>query len=312
MILPALAAVEQHLFALPVLEAFIARRERGDERAAYDATAAAVAAELFDHQSADGSWGGNLALTAETLLLLADLRVREPFLPAIEQAVSWLREQRRVAGRFTDGCSNVRHELGLCEHFSGGFFSPGSAAYDLSGWRLSTGLALDSDGDARLGLSALALRAVRRWSESSTDDELHVESLIRIAQQAFRTGMLQIRLPALSLVLAALAEAPRTPQTMTALHGALTRLAGMQRADGSWPGAEPFHVADVYLLAVTHGYGSPLFDGALTRTAQTLALTQQADGGWGQGGGPYRLLSGWRTLRHAAALAELSARRSAT
>ena len=304
-----MAAAEQRLLSLPVLEAFIARRECGDDLAADGIMIEAVAAELFEHQSADGSWGGNIAITAETLLLLAELQVEALWQLPIERATQWLRGQRGVHGRFTDDCSIQRHELGLCGHFSGGFFSPGAAEYDLGGWRLSTGLALTTDAEVRLGLSALALRAVRRWSASTTDDQLHIEALIRIAQQAFRPAALALGLPSLTLVLAALAEAPRTPQAMAATHGALTRLAGMQRADGSWPGAEPFHVADVYLLALRNGYGSPLFDAAVVRTAQTLALTQQADGSWGQDGGPYRLLSGWRALRHAAALEGLSAGR---
>jgi hypothetical protein len=109
-------------------------------------------------------------------------------------------------------------------------------------------------------------------------------------------------MPTLIMVLAALTSAPRRPEFIMVLHGALTRLAGTQRADGSWPDADPFLIADVFLLAVHRGYGSPIFDAAIARTAGMLALTQHEDGSWGPAAEPPRLLSGWRTLRYAAQL----------
>ena len=299
MILPALSRAERHLFDLPVLEAFIARRESGEERLDDVGTIDDVASELLSHQSDDGSWGGSIALTAEAMLLLADLRVPEQFVGAIERAEQWLRGRRRLAGRYTEGCSPERHELGICEHFAGGFFSPGPVYRDLSGTRLSSGLVLPADADARLGLSALALHALRRWSRSSHDDVIHLDALRRIGNAAFRTPPVNLSLPALILVLTALTSAPRTAEFIMVLHGALTRLAGLQRADGSWPGAEPFHIADIYLLAAQSGYGSPVFDAAIVRTAEMLVLTQKSDGSWGPEAGPYRLLSSWRTLRYA-------------
>lgn len=302
MILPALARAERHLLELPILESFIARRESGEERLDDFGTIDDVAHELLSHQSGDGSWGGSIALTAEAMLLLADLRVTGEFIGAIEQAEQWLRGRRGQEGAYTDGCSPERHALGICEHFAGGFFSPGPPHRDLAGTRLANGMVLPTDADARLGLSALALHALRRWSRSSTDDVLHLDALRRLANAAFRTPPLNISTPALILVLSALTSAPRTAEFIMVLHGALTRFAGVQRADGSWPGADPFHAAEVFLQAARSGYGSPVFDAALVRTAEMLVLTQNADGSWGSDAGSYRLLSGWRTLRYAVAI----------
>lgn len=302
MILPALARAEQKIFDLPVLESFIARRENGTSTDDTE-TVADVADELLQHQSQDGSWGGSVALTADAMILLADLRVPEEFLTPIQRAEQWLRGRRNCDGRYTDGCDAGRHDLGICGHFAGGFFSPGPWTHDFSGVALPNGASFPTDADARLGLSALALQALRRWSRSSTDDMLHLEALGRIGNAAFRGIPLDISTPALVQVLAALTTAPRTAEFIMVLHGALTRMAGVQRADGSWPGAEPFHVADVYMLAVQNGYGSPVFDAAITRTAEMLVLSQNPDGTWGHDSGPYRLLSGWRTLRYAARIA---------
>jgi hypothetical protein len=301
LIATALSRTQEHLLQLHVLESFIARRELDGGTAEDDEIVGAVGDELLSHQSADGSWGGNLAVTAEALLLLSDLHVPSRFATRVARAEQWLRKRRSLPGRYNEGCDAERHAGSLCEHFAGGFFSPGPPERDFSGARLANGLCFGSDRDARLGLSALALRAVRHWSRCSVDDLLHLDALARIASRALRSGKTS-SMPCLMMVFSALTAAPRRPEFINVLHGALTRLAGAQRADGSWPDADPFHVAEVFLLAIQRGYGSPVFDAALVRAAEMLALMQHADGTWGPEIGSPRLLSGWRTLRYAAHL----------
>ncbi len=307
MIETALNRAQDYLFQLQVLESFIARRELEGATEDDDEIIGAVGDELLSHQSADGSWGGSLAVTSEALLLLDDLNVPSRFATPVARAEQWLRKRRRAPGRFTEGCDPERHAAALCEHFAGGFFSPGPPSRDFANTRLSSGLVFATDRDARLGLSSLALHAVRRWSRCSTDDLSHLDALSRIAQRALRPKGMAVALPTLIMVLAALTSAPRRPHFIIVLHGALTRLAGTQRADGSWPDADAFLAAEVFLLAVNRGYGSPVFDAAIARTAEMLALAQHDDGGWGAAVEPPRLLSGWRTLRYAARMSKLPA-----
>ena len=296
----ALARAQDHLFQLHVLESFIARREYEGGTDDDVEIIAAVGDELLSHQSADGSWGGSLAVTSEALLLLDDLHVPSRFATPVAKAEQWLRKRRRAAGRITEGCDPDRHKAALCEHFAGGFFSPGPPTRDFANTRLATGLVFKTDKDARLGLSALALHAVRRWSRCTMDDLNHLDALARLANKALRTSEEDIAMPTLLMVLAALTSAPRRPEFITVLHGALTRFARTQRADGTWPDADPFLAADVFLLAVHRGYGSPVFDAAIARTAEMLALAQHEDGSWGPAVEPPRLLLGWRVLRYAA------------
>ncbi len=296
----AVTRAQARLFELQVIESFIAQREHDGQTPDDTEVVRAVADELLSHQSADGSWGGKLQLTAEALLLLAELRIPAGFLPAVARAEHFLRSCRNQPGRWTDGCTTRFHELGICAHFGGGFFSPAPPSVDLSDTQLANGLVFRNNADARLGLSCLALHAVRWWSRSSIDDLIHLDTLRRIADVLFRPGSIELSMSSAVLLLSALTSAPRQPHYLSALHGALTRLAGLQRADGTWPDAEAFHVADLYILAGQRGYGSPVFDAAIGRVAELLVLTQDEDGGWGSEGsiGPYRLLSGWRVLRH--------------
>lgn len=296
----ALARVERLLFASPVLEAFIARREAGQADAGDEGTADALAAELLFHQSPNGSWGDSLALTAEALILIEDLSPLESGVhESVERALAWIRTRQRASGAWAQECSADRHEAGFCPHFTTGFFSPGPRNVSFAGTLLSTGARFPTDDDARLALSALALRVVLRHQAPSTDDLLHVEAMRRLAALLFRDHT-AISTPAAVTVLATLARLPRTPSHVAAVHGGLSRLAGSQRGDGSWPGAEMFHIADALLVAERSGYGSPVFDAAFRRAASLLVSTQQRDGSWGNDAGPYRLLIGWRTLRHVA------------
>src|SRR5688500_18221422 len=296
----ALARAEQRLFSAPVLEAFIARREAGVDTTTDEGTADALATELLTHQSSDGSWGGSLGLTAEALTLLGDLDpLAGSITDSVSRALAWLRSRQRAPGAWAQECTPDRHEAGLCPHFTTGLFSPGPRTQSLAGTTLSTGARFASDDDARLALSAYTLRVVLRYQPPLIDDLLHIDALRRLAALLFRDRT-NISTPAAVTVLATLSVMPRSPSHVAIVHGAISRLAGSQRGDGSWPGAEMFHVADALMLAERAGYGSPVFDAALARTANLLMLTQQPDGSWGNDMGPYRLLTGWRTLRHVA------------
>jgi len=298
----ALTNVERQLFSMPVVESFIARREAGDTDASDVETATALGAELLAHQAADGSWGESLALTVETLLMLADLRPFDASLnDGVGRCLHWLRSRQRAPGSFVDVCTPERHALSLCHHFAGGFFSPGPASKSLAAATLSSGALLPTDEDARLALSAVALRAVLAFDKASIDDLLQLTALLRVAEMLF-TDRSRVSTPAAVSVLAALTRGPRSATHTAVLHGALSRLAGIQRADGSWPGAEAFHVADAFLIATRAGYGSPLFDKAIVLTAELLVRTMQPDASWGPDAGPQRMLIGWRTLRYAAAV----------
>jgi hypothetical protein len=300
----ALARAESFLLESPVIEAVLAKREVGQATEEDAEDLLALADELIAHQCGDGSWGDDIGRTAEALLLLGDLLAETQRDERAQRAVEWIRLKQDQPGSIAYGCDEERHRLELCSHaLVGGFFAPASPQADLRGRTLSNGLRFPSDPDARVGVSALALRATLRWADPSDSDRQQVASLIQLAYQAFRAGRPQpVGAAAYSQVLATLASAPRTAEITAVLHSALSRMTAMQRADGSWSDLDAFHVLELLLLAIRRGYASPLFDGAIARSAEMLTLTQQKNGSWGSAADPDRLLIGWRALRHAVRL----------
>ena len=291
---------DQFLLDSPVLEALVARRESERWSAEDDETVAELAQELVDLQSEDGSWGGHLAHTAETLTLLGDLLASQHEHPAASRAVDWLKSRQNKPGAFTTRCEPDLHAAELCSHVMSGFFSPAADHVLLEGTALGRGVLFRTDRDARVGTSALALRGWLRWAEPDESARAHIAGLIRIANGSFRPGRPQL-LGSAAVVesLITLCSTQRTAEITAAFHGALSRLSGTQRADGSFSDISTFAVLDVLLRSLKAGYSSPVFDSAIARAVEMLVVTQQANGSWGKDVTPYFTLIGWRALRAA-------------
>jgi hypothetical protein len=301
-VLRALRRVEAVLFSSPVLEAVLARRESGRSRPADEGHALALARALCEFHGEDGSWGGDLVRTAEALLLLHALR-SEPdhgVAGAVEAGVAWIRSLQGRSGAFAVGCTPERHALRFCEHFITGFFSPAPPDVDLSSLTVASGVRFGGDVAARLGASCLALRALLRWQAAGYDIEAHVDGVRVIVTGVALNAPSLISVAAYVSAVGALAEAPHTPREDAAVAAGLERLAGLQRADGSWRGVDPFHVLETMLLAAERGHHSDAADAAIGRAAGMLAVLQREDGSWGRETSPDRTLTGWRTLRHVA------------
>lgn len=300
----AVERVTRRLLQSPVYEAVLARREAGcgvaDDLSLLDELAQVVVQE--QHES--GSWGGSLLRTAEALLLLHEFQSRSmEVTAAVARALHWLAHQQNQVGRFGDPCENDLHQAQVCHHFATGFYAEPLLRERNRSWILASGLELRDPRGFTFAASALALRAVVTWRMPGPADTEHLDVLRRVAHSAFRGGAPRLPVGAVLAGLGALAAAPRTPGGMTAVHGALSRLAGLQRADGSWPGIDIIHVLDLLLFAIVRGYGSPLFDAAICRAADQLVVMLRPDGTWGAAETPARALIGWRALRYASSMA---------
>lgn len=310
----ALERVDANLLTAQVLEAVIARREAGRSLPADASYAESLVAELGRHQTADGSWGRSLLRTAEALLLILDL-TPEPSGPGRVMAAAgleWIRGRQNAPGVFAEGCSPGRHTLGLCHHFLSGFYSPAPRTTNLAGTALANRAKFPSDNVARLGVSCVALQAVQRWRAGDAKSGMHRAGLRSIVAGASTETASVITMSAYAAAVVALAEGPSNPEDDEVVVTGLDRLGSGQRADGSWPNADPFHVLDVVVRSRQLGYGAAPADAALVRAAGMLTLLQRPDGGWGREMGPERTLIGWRTLRAALELVEETGRDGAS
>ena len=274
-------------------EAAIARHEAGV--AETDADARRWVRRILDGER-DGSWGRDLQATAGALLTLHELReaagLKEQD-PAIGRALDWVHGRIGRPGAWTEGCSPERHRRGLCHHFAGGFFSPGTLA--IPEVELASGALVTGDDQARFVLSTTALRCVLVWRGLGTDARLHLEVLRRIVGE-WRDAPPGLTTTALLAAARALAASP-TPEDRDAAGRALAIAAGKQRGDGSWMDADPFHAMAVFAEALGAGIGGDRARSALGYGARLLVATQRGDGSWGPERGPRRALIALRCLR---------------
>ena len=293
--LRALERSSRNLFGSRSAEAALAARDTGEPDPAAEA---AEVEELRAAQSEDGSWGGDLVRTAESVLLLHELG-GESAAESARRGIGWLRAQQDLPGRFAEGCDSERHALGICHHFASGFFAAAPPGVPVSGITLANGARIEEDLPARLAASSLALQAVLLWGVGSSAVTLHLDALYRLIAQ--RSGWADpLAPPAVFMVMTgAVLRAPRGADADEALARALELITRAQRADGTWPEADSFQALELLLAVRDAQRADAAVDGAIRRVARLLASSQQRDGSWGRETGPRRTYAAWRAMRYA-------------
>lgn len=247
----------------------------------------------------DGAWDDDIIATVQALDTIRELRrtaslPEQP--PGIGRALDWLHRRQGSPGAWTDGCDPERHRQGFCEHFAGGFFSPGASDSMLDEVVIAPGTIVVGDSQVRFVTSALALRCLLLWGGAATDARLHLEVLRRLVGRWPQGSPPGLGTTALLAALHALIASSDDLDRKAADEG-IRLVAGTQRGDGSWADADPFHAMAVFDDATTVGVGGDRAANALEHGARLLRASQRADGSWGSDYGPRRALIGLRTLR---------------
>ncbi|HVM43827.1 MAG TPA: hypothetical protein VMT77_09970 [Gemmatimonadales bacterium] len=258
-------------------QGFVARRLLGAARPEDERLAESLMKERRARIRTDGSVGGDLVATAWLAWELLDLGAPHAA-PAVHRTVTWILGRQEKDGAFAEGCTPRRHELKLCEHAIGGFFSYRSSGRTVRRLTLPTGAAVTSDQGARFLASCFALRTVlRAGQEERTLVRRHVGSLLALPKMWDSWGGLWV--PTLTVgALAAIAWAPhpfRGQLPILSEHLALN-----QKPDGSWRNLDIVHAVDA-LVAVP----LPQAKEAVALAAPRLAKMQSLKGVVGSG--PY-------------------------
>jgi hypothetical protein len=297
-VLQALQRAETLLLRSHVLESLMAHLEleRGD--AEFHGLLSDVATEFCADREADGSWQRSVSRTAEQLLLLDELAVTAGARALAEPSVAWLLQRMLVSTDPDHSCTPQLHRLGLCTHVTSGFAAVSPARRDVTQLRLMHGSGFISDLDARVGAAALAVAALLRWDVPHTVLAPHVSVFCRITrlEDRDRAGVLSTNTMA-CVAAAVLAAAPHSEEAAGCVVQVCDALARAQRGDGSWSTGELFFILSVLVRFSAAAVAGEVVQRQLRRSAQLLALLQQADGNWTRHSGSWPLLVGWRTLR---------------
>ncbi len=258
-------------------QGYVARQLLGTPRPDDDRLAETLRREARSRVRGDGSQGGDLVATAWLAWELMDLRTPAGS-PLVRRPVAWMLGRQDKDGAYGLGCTPRRHELKLCEHAIGGFFSYRSSGRTIRRLTLPTGAAVTSDQGARFLASCFALRSVlRAGEESRTLVRRHVGSLLALPKMWDTWGGMWA--PTMTVgALAAIAWAP--PPFRGQLPILAEHLALNQRPDGSWRNLDIVHAVDA-LGAVP----LPQAKEAVALAAPRLARAQSPKGT--VGGGPY-------------------------
>ena len=258
-------------------QGYVARRLLGNPRPDDDRLGEALTKDRRSRVRADGSVGGDLVATAWLAWELLDLGTPSSA-HVVHRPVTWILGRQEKDGAYAEGCTPRRHELKLCEHAIGGFFSYRSSGRTIRRLTLPTGAAVTSDQGARFLASCFALRTVlRAGQEERTLVRRHVGSLLALPKMWDSWGGLWA--PTLTVgALAAIAWAPspfRGQLPILSEHLALN-----QKPDGSWRNLDIVHAVDA-LVAVP----LPQAKEAVALAAPRLAKMQSQKGT--VGAGPY-------------------------
>jgi hypothetical protein len=255
----------------------VARRLLGTPRPDDARLAETLMRERRARLRADGSVGGDLVATSWLAWELMDLGAAADT-PMVRRPVGWILGRQEKDGAFAQGCTPRRHELKLCEHAIGGFFSYRSSGRTIRRLALPTGAAVTSDQGARFLASCIALRTVlRAGQDERTLVRRHVGSLLTLPKMWDSWGGLWA--PTLTVsALAAIAWAP--PPFRGQLPILAEHLALNQKPDGSWRNLDIVHAVDA-LVAVP----LPQAKEAVALAAPRLAKMQTQKGIVGSG--PY-------------------------
>lgn len=236
----------------------------------------------------DGGVGGWVAATTFSAWELIQLGCR-PDHTGLSRMLGYILDRQDKPGRFGEGCSERRHNIGHCHHYIGGFFSPGSKDEIVAPLALPSGSVFTEEWDARFAGSCFALRTVLQARQERRDAVIrHVESLVDLADR-WRRAEFPVETELAFTALSAVAVAPL--QYRPAAEGMAARLIDQQQPDGTWDKTSTFQAIDA-LLSVPSAESQV----AVRHATESIIQEQRPDGSFDDDANEERALIALRAI----------------
>ncbi len=208
----------------------------------------------------------------------------------LSRMVGYVLARQDAPGRFGEGCNEVRHAAGYCNHFIGGFFSLGSKDERVAPLVFPSGAVITKEWDARFAGSCFALRTVLQARHERREAVArHVASLIYLAER-WEQHEYAVNPDVAFTALAALAVAPLGQrQHAERIAG---RLVALQQPDGAWENASLYHAVDALLTTQL-----PIARDAIFKATNRILDDQRPDGSFDEHGNEEVALIALRAIR---------------
>ncbi len=284
----AIDRIEAHFTSRHTRAALLARQALGKVQPEDRAVRERLVQEMRAETRIDGSVGGAPLPTIWRAIELMDLGHGGDQVGTI-RVLGWVLNLQDKPGNYAEGCTPTRHQRGTCEHYLGGFFSPGPPNKRVTPITLPHGSAVRKERAARFMISCLALRAVLRGGQEKRAPVVrHLESLVGLQERWGEWGGF-LAPDMVTAALHALALAP--PPFRSILPRAAAYVVENQSADGTWEGANLFQA-----VAALAAAGTPEARLGIRRAVPALLSRQRRDGTFGTVARDERALIGLRAL----------------
>ena len=237
----------------------------------------------------DGGIGGWVTATTWSAWELLQLGC-PPDETGLSRMIGYILAQQDKPGRFGEGCSERRHAIGHCQHYMAGFFSPGPIDHAIAPLAFPSGAVITQEWDARFSASCFALRTVLQARQDRRESVVrHLHSLMHLSDRWMNDEFPATTDTAFT-ALAAIAVAPLGYREHA--NKIAERLLAVQRPDGTWENASPYHAMDALLTLST-----PAVKRGIERATQHMIATQHPDGSFGEMGNEEIALICLRAIR---------------
>ncbi len=254
---------------------FIRKKIIRQPRANDDSLLAKTIGDIKTRQLLNGSWNNSIYDTACEMIKLFKLG-GSPKEKDISNAVTYLFTRQDLEGAYAKGCTDKRHSLKICEHFIGGFFSPGPWRNEIL-LEMPNGQKMQNNTESRFVISNLVLKAI--VMAGITEDPRLRKNIVSLRTLPYMWSRYN-KLWSVPLLLSSMQAltVEDSEESQFTVHRGLKVLEENQMESGLWRNVNFYYVLDTLNLI-----DDPLAEIMIENAIPEIQKRQLPDGTWGSG-----------------------------